>query len=107
MSAVSYFIHTDRAQQKLNTQHLGENVKLWLGNVRTEETNLKMNFVLLGFGLGLVIIALVVLYRSTLNTFMQNTAVFFGFSMLGVGILVCIIAGWLIEREHVEHRRKR
>jgi len=66
-----------------------------------------MNFVLLGFGLVLVIIALVVLYRSTLNPFMQNTAVFFGFLMLGVGILISIIAGWLIEREHIEHRRKR
>jgi hypothetical protein len=77
-----------------------------LGKTRTEETNLKTNFVLLGFGLVLVIIALVVLYRSTLNTFMQNTAVFFGFSMLGVGILVCIIAGWLIEREHVERKQK-
>ena len=68
---------------------------------------MKMNFVLFGFGLGLVIIGVILLWLSTPIHNLENKLAWTGVTLLGIGILISIIAGCLIEREHTAHRRKR
>jgi ABC-type nickel/cobalt efflux system permease component RcnA len=65
-----------------------------------------MNWVLLGFGIALIIIGLVFVQRSLTNSYMASTAAFSGLGSIGVGILICIVAGWLIEREYMKRKRK-
>lgn len=59
---------------------------------------MKMNYVLLGFGIGLSVLGTAILFQSTRSLYRRNQAITIGFFILVFGILVCIVAGWLIER---------
>lgn len=67
-----------------------------------------MNYVLFSFGLALILIAIIILYQSWINSShtigsQQNVAVLGGFGLLGAGILTSIIGAWLIEKGRKSH----
>ena len=63
-----------------------------------------MNFVLFGFGACLIGIGLFVLSGLRPERYLQSTAALLSFFLVGVGVLLCIVAGWLIERDRERKR---